>query len=657
MKAGLMIDKKIVLIVLLALSLIESPAFAASPNVTLALPQDGYVSQNDYLELSCNASDDKSISTLALYTDVAGNFSMYGLRGYGELQPGLDHTALCHLNGNLSCWNSDESIQTNLSQNGVSYEQGKVGWGARVSPGDYLRFETDGVLNSDEGTVEFWVMPKSLLSGTMWLFFMGTSDSPKNDQVRLYINSTGYLVLEWYDDSGDMSYTYADVSWWQNDTWYHVGIFWGIGDGLLISINGSDSLQGPTVMLGSDYTSIPAYAYIGGKSDSTGQLDAVFDEFIAFDYVLDISEIQSHYESNFADKPDASETWNVTSVPDGSYTWSCYAADNESNIEWNSSNYTFYIDTVTPPSVDGVGHLPADIDSLDPGVTVNVTANITDYSGVNASILQYRRLGLSEWTNITMNNVSAYEWNASFAVPLPPDTWEYRIFSNDSIGNSDYSATYNFSTDYDYTWSSSPASLGEVYVLFGTNESLGVLTINNTGDYPLNFRLVSGFSETYYNISGPDSFDIPAKESKPINISVTAPPEPGEYTVSVQVDATSGDAEPGESWINTTVISYWGGPYLTVSITESEDIVWQSSSGLNYSARVKNIGNDTATDVWINWTLPAGWSNVSGNVSTFVGNITNGSVVWSNISVSLGADAEAGVASVAVNANCGCPLQ
>jgi len=118
------------------------------------------------------------------------------------------------------------------------------------------------------------------------------------------------------------------------------------------------------------------------------------------------------------------------------------------------------------------------------------------------------------------------------------------------------------------------------------------------------------------------------------------------------VNATSENANPGERTVNATVISYWGGPYLTASVVDYENIVQQSSEGINYSVKVRNIGNETATNVWINWTLPSGWSVTSGNLTCFVGNLSNGSVAWSNITVSLDSSAMAGVVYLYVNSGC-----
>ena len=429
-------------------------------------------------------------SSVGLYTDVEGSFGLYTIETFGELGPGLGHNMLCHLNGNYSCWNTDESMQTNLTHNDVSFEQGKIQYGARVGQGDYMKFHTSNILSSYSGSAEFWVSPKSNISGTRWLFMVGESDADLTNQIRLYINQSGQLVFEWYDDYGDMSYTYADASWWENETWYHVAIVWDYDNNNMdLFINGSNSTTHGPYMSGAYYPSwTPSYAYIGSKFDSSGQLGAVFDEFIVFDSVLSGSDVLEHYRTGLGNQSNISVTWNVTGLSDGEYIWNCYAVDNQSNGSWVNSNYTFYIDRTGTPSISGVSHLPTDEDELDPGIQINVTANITDPSGVDTALLQYRRESQSSWINVSMGNISD-TWNGSFFASAPHDTWNYRIWANDTIGNAGNSSVYSVMVDYDYSWSVDTHQFGTTYAYIETEVTLGTVSISTTGDYPLSFRI------------------------------------------------------------------------------------------------------------------------------------------------------------------------
>jgi hypothetical protein len=119
------------------------------------------------------------------------------------------------------------------------------------------------------------------------------------------------------------------------------------------------------------------------------------------------------------------------------------------------------------------------------------------------------------------------------------------------------------------------------------------------------------------------------------------------------LDAISSNANPSLEVINATLVAYIGGPHLTVDITSAPVSVSQSDTGVNFTARVKNIGNDTANYVWLNFTMPSGFSVTYGNVSQDAGNLSQGEYQTSTVTVTVNpSEASAGAAVVAVNASC-----
>ncbi len=625
---------------------------AAPPEALMVSPQDSYVSPVNYTGITCNATDDEAVSELTLYADTGDSWERLKRVLYGELQPGLGHTMLCHMQ-NYSCYNSGGGSAGTLTQSGASLEPGKTGEAARVGSGDSLSFSTTGRMSSYVGTVEFWVRPRASISGTAWLFMMGESHGDKSNQVRLFINSTGQLVFEWYDDYGSRSFTYQDISW-SSDEWHHVAAVWDYDNSNMdLMVDGSNATTANPYMGGAYYPSwTPSTAYIGSDYQANDQLDAAFDELIVFTSAVARDEIQGHYESGLGAPGYLSRTWNITGLADGEYLWTCYAVDNQSNSTWNNTNRTFFIDSGTPPGIAGVERSPQGNDLLDPGIDVNVTANITDPSGVHTAILQYRRESVSTWSNVTMGNLSG-QYNASFGVPAPDGMWYYRIWANDTMGHSGNSSEYSLTVDYDYTWSVNPQGLGTTYVYINEEGALGVLTITNTGDYPLSFGITSTYTNTEYNLSNPDSFDVAAGSNLSIMVNATATSQAYEYAVNLTIGAASENAEPAERVANATLISYVGGPYLELEITRAPTSVSQSDTGVNVSARVKNIGNETATGVRLNFSLPSGFSNTSGNASHFVGSLSQGASYTSTLSLSIDpASAGAGAVALMVNSSC-----
>jgi len=618
---------------------------SAEINVTLESPQDKYIFNNtNNVTFSCNMSTGGDPSYIELYSNINGSFSKTG----GKYLKGLDKVNgtvfLMHFNNDFFAGENENHVYdwsgngNNGTVNGVEYNSsGGKFYGAYEFNGSDNKITIGDSNNLDlvsEGSIEFWMKVRNVAGSKDRVIMKGNSWGG-GFPYSIYLGS-GVRVYVWLENSDTEVMSSVDLNY---NEWYHIVATWNSSDTRLY-INGSlDNSGGAPVSMFSNDQDLE----IGGKTidwGSEGPFNGTLDDLALYNRALTPSEVSEHYNSDFENITGAE--WNVSYIEDGSHSWNCLAYDNETS-NWSSVNYTLHIDLQTPPSVNSITFSPSSEDYVDPGVTIGVTANITDISNVNSAVFQYKRSGVSTWDNITMNNISPDEWNASFAVSSPPDIWDYRIWSNDTLGHSGYSQQYNISADYEYSWALSPENLGEKYVLYNKNGSPGVLVINNTGDYPLNFKISSSFAKTYFNVSNPNDFDVSAKGKEYVNINVTAPSEPGEYQIQITVNATSGNADPSEWMVNATVISYWGGPYLTASIVGYESIVQQSTGWINYSAKVRNIGNETATYVWINWTLPPGWSNISGNLNYFAGNLSNGSAAFNNITVYLSSSANAQV--------------
>lgn len=644
--------------------LILSNPVSAEINVTLDSPQNGYIfNATSNVTFICNVSGDYDILYTILYTNISGNFEKTDDNYAKGMQSESGSVLLFHFN-NDSFMGENESYVYDWSGNGNGGNSSNAVYnstGGKFFGGyEFDYWEDNPVLVSDsdvldlttEGSIELWVKFKDYniynYQGIIWKGDNVTDDSRVSYVIQERSNKFNVLFGDGstYDESIYSTNTVVD------DKWYHLVLTWkNVSDS---SINVSLYIDG--VLNTSSVINIIPYVsqgplLIGMEETWDNGFNGAIDEVVLYNRVLTPQEISEHYNLNPVLSKNVSINWTSNNLADGSYKWICNAYDNQSNSSFAVANYTFHVDISTPPNISSVSISPSSEDDIDPDTTINVTANITDISGVDTALFQYKRSGISTWNNVTMNNISLVEWNASFTLPLPPDIWDYRVFSNDTLGHSIYSQQYNVSSDYDYSWNVTPKDLGESYIFLNTNGSVGVIIINNTGDYPLNFNISLNFTNTYFNISNYENLDISAKAIEYININVTAPSEPGLYHIVITVNTTTSNADPHERNVNAVVISYWGGSYLIADIVDYENIVYQSSTEINYSAKVRNIGNETATDVWINWTLPTGWTNTSGNLSYYVGNISNGSVAWNNITISISSDASAGISYLYVNAN------
>jgi len=279
---------------------------------------------------------------------------------------------------------------------------------------------------------------------------------------------------------------------------------------------------------------------------------------------------------------------------------------------------------------------PDTSDEIDPGTTINVTANLSEGYNIDTVILQWKEVG--EWNNVTMSyNNSTGFCNGSFNIDATGGVYYYRLWVNDTFGHDGVSSTKNLTADWDYSWTVTPDDFGTVSGFISSIGELGILAINNTGDDALNFTITNDWSfPIYFNGTSTTTYYLDAKEVLVINVTVQFADSDSEDEIAITITATHPTENPSpQSYvINATLNSYTGGPYFESSVYDYPTIVYQSQT-INLKAKVKNIGNETATGTWINWTLPAGWINTTGNIFYFIGNITNGSTKWSNLTVSI----------------------
>ena len=621
--------------IILVFFLLSINVVSAYINVDLISPENGNVSADNSITFVCSATSSDYVKSIALYHNINGNFSWHSVKCFGEICHEEGDVLLMHFN-NDSVYGENETHVYDFSGNGnngtvhgavYNSSAGKF-FGAFEFDGasSYIEIPDSDSLDITAGTIEVWLKADTL--GLAWKPVITKEYACDTSPYALWIyDNKPVLALNSWDQ-----YVSGNTPM-ETDKWYHVVATWN-GSDIKIYLNGT--LDVSESQLTTVFTNSEALRIGTAGPDCDYWFDGIIDEVVIYNRTLTAEEVLEHYNSVLTNA--ASANWTIGNISDGVYVWNCLAYDNYSQSNWSSQNYTFYIDSSTPPYISSIVLTPSSPDDIDPGITINITVNATDPSGVDTAIFQYRWESTS-WKNITMNYLGSSLWNASFTVPYD-GTYYYRVWSNDSLGHSDYSQIYNISVEWDYSWTASPETFGERFIFFGKNESIGVLVINNTGDYPLIFKLSSTFANTFFNMS---EIELQPKEVAYVNITVTSPLDPGEYPVQIIINATTENAEPQEKRINFTIISYWGGPYLTASIVKYETIVQQSTSGINYSVKVRNIGNETATGVWINWSLPEGWSVVSGNLTLFVGNLTNGSFAWNNITVSLSSNARAGV--------------
>jgi len=301
------------------------------------------------------------------------------------------------------------------------------------------------------------------------------------------------------------------------------------------------------------------------------------------------------------------------------------------------------------PSVASLTQTPSSYNDLDPGVSVAVTINVSDPDdNFDSAVLQWKN-STSDWTSLIMDNITAKSittrLNTSFTLPDYEANITYRIYTNDTLGDSRYGSNYTISSYWDCGWTAT-SDLGAVAGWTSSdNKNAGTLIINNTGDSnysvascSLDFRLTHSLTEgrIYFDgdyVKPSDTYTVPANSSQSIEVNATFLNEI--TSESVIITTTEIRSRTNTTSRNTTlaVVSNQNGPYLYEKITSSPSTVYLTAGTISLESYIRNlmgsstyVENRTAFNVTFYWDLPAGLTNSSGNLTGFYENLSDSNV-------------------------------
>jgi len=667
-------SKVIIPAVFLVLFIFFTGSVNATTTVTLNNPQNGAVfTAANNVTFNCSVTSDNYIRWLSLYHNMSGSFVLNQTEYFGELGPDNSTVLLMHFNNESSAGENDTHVydwsgsgNNGTVQNAAFNSSGGKFLGAFEfdGTGDYMEIRDSDSLDIVNGTIEMWIKADDI-SGKKPILIKEPGCGEEGQLTSPYAvyveNGHIKLILNNYPDYYKEVQSSSAIN---PGSWYHLAFIWNGTDEynlteVNIYIDGTlDKAEMKLSTISANNYNLQIGRY-GSSCSEQSYFNGSIDELAIYNRPLSADEIQSHYNKQLM--KNTSANWTISNITDGAYKWNCLAYDNSSQNNWAASNATFYVDISSPPSVETITLSPSSLDDLDPGITINVTANILDPSNVSAAVFQYKEyLSSPNWTNNTMsNNTDNGVWNTSFTTTSSGDrTYYYRIWSNDTLGRSGYSATYNISVAKDYTWTINTSDLGIETGKIGTVGQLGILVVNNTGDDNISFTLNDDwYLDVDYNGSnGPYQFSIGPKSIMSINITALFEDYTNEKNFTINISATpfteGKTAAPQNRSISILMNSYTGGPYFNVYIVSPPTYVNQSQA-FNLTARIKNIGNETANSTFFNWTLPIGWSLVSGNISNNLGNITSGETKLNNLTITINpSTGSVGTYRIYVNATC-----
>lgn len=214
------------------------------------------------------------------------------LASYREGVPLPDTLLRLDCNGNLDGVDGE----TPDAVSGVSYEPGKFGTGAYFAPGNEVIYPSEGNLEAQQGTIEFWLKPRwSGNDGAAHsaLCFGGAGGMLIGKDAADYWRCT----FNRFGGSGEPELAVStSVSTWPADQWRHIAVTWDASF-IRLFIDGEMRDEVPVTI------SLPAVAdatfLLGG--DGSSDLDAVVDALRIDSLVRTPAEILANYRSGTVD--------------------------------------------------------------------------------------------------------------------------------------------------------------------------------------------------------------------------------------------------------------------------------------------------------------------------------------------------------------------
>jgi hypothetical protein len=355
--------------------------------------------------------------------------------------------------------------------------------------------------------------------------------------------------------------------------------------------------------------------------------------------------------------------WNTTDVVGGGHTVNCTIGDNVT-LYYNGSfvnDYTAITLLVPDVNVTGVEHENMgdySVNEYETGDTiqwVNVTVNNTGGSiayGVNVTLNLLGPGGsVVGWYdeqsqlcgNLEIGEICEVEFGSD-SVPTGADdggyTWNVTVNWSGGGSPPNYNASSGFYVHHVPGNMSSVLSPSKVLqngsvvynVTVANPWSSGMASLNVTMDCNENMTCVCLLDsvEGYCYLGTVGSG---ANKTASFNLTTNSSTVPGDYDINVSVNYTNPGSED-RSWSGqqNRVLGVRGPTNLNVSI-EAYPAAATRNAVYDFKGYVNNAGASVTNNIWLNWTLPSGWSIQSGSMNVSNTTLCDGCILWNNITV------------------------
>ncbi|MFH1786146.1 MAG: hypothetical protein ABH829_00630 [archaeon] len=598
-------------------SLVSFSVDSQVPNITITSLQNGtyYTSQN--ISLNYTMYEDFGLAWLYYDLNYTGNSSLAGTL-YKVYNTPAGTTELDNAGSALAqSFTTDHAM--NVSNITVRL---KLSGGSLTNASLQIRTDSSG---APSGTVLASIpINQSLLSASFsWLSLVPnqTASLGNNTRYWLYLTpgySGNYFSWEASSDTYSGGQIYGDSS---HDLLfavydkYQYQEYLTVPDGrttLLVYANDSAGFVGSSSVTFFVDTEPPRHSLVSSTDPlEAGSLQTIWATVV--DGVSSVDTVLVYVNGTNSSMVTAGAgRYNYTFYPSvlGGYNFTFFKNDTLGNGN-TTPIYNFTVRDTSQPVVQNLTYSPNTTAGLDPNVTVGVLVDMYDYGGLNYTLLRYRELNTTSWSEASFARVSGNRYYANFT-PSYAGNWSFYLFANDTSGNQNFTANATLDVAYEHTWERSPANMYTAGAVYSQAINFGNLTINNTGDFAATFTIAYSEFPAFASITIPASVSLAAGEGEDLMLNLTAPTVTSTHTILINITSSDAEATPQILETNATVEVFAGGPFLDIILPVFDSSVTQGDTNVNYTARIRNIGNETSASTYSNLALPSGMSLVSG---------------------------------------------
>ncbi|UCG95905.1 MAG: DNRLRE domain-containing protein [archaeon] len=382
--------------------------------------------------------------------------------------------------------------------------------------------------------------------------------------------------------------------------------------------------------------------------------------------------------------------WNTTLEPAGTYRIYAALVDLNGNAlkDYSGSdlvatyNFTIISAYMELTNLTHENEYNFDVEEYETGdniAWINVTVTNRNTTSVNASITLNVLDHLSsmvDWGpdetqycgNLDADEACEKKFdNQTYGYPIPLDatSGNYNFFWNVTMGSDSGNTTQNSSINFTihhvpdgFSSNMTPEKIyqnkSSLYNFTVANPwSKNLTSVNVTVNCPqglgftCNCTLAGQTNQNYCNLG---TITGGGWKNATFNISTNSTPA-GDYHINATINYTNPGGEYHSWGEQEDKILMLRIPGLSTEISEYPTIVTRGGSG-DLRGYVNNTIVITVNDLWLNWTLPSGWTNSSGNLNENNETLAPGNIFWNNITAGLVISSQLGPQEVRLDTSC-----